>query len=123
MLQVAGAGSGQYNFLNVSGNANLGGTLQLTNLGYKPKAGDQLTLVAAGKIVSGQFGHFIDPFSTGSGYNTVDLSISRSLFSNVDAFFGIQNVADTVYYVQTNPSTVGTPRLINGGIRVKWTGR
>jgi outer membrane autotransporter protein len=73
LLQVAGAGSGQYDFLNVSGNANLGGTLQLTNLGYKPKAGDQLTLVAAGKIVSGQFGHFIDPFSTGSGYNTVDL--------------------------------------------------
>jgi hypothetical protein len=31
LLQIAGAGSGQYNFLNVSGNANLGGILQLTN--------------------------------------------------------------------------------------------
>jgi len=57
------------------------------------------------------------------GYTTADLSISRSLFSNIDAFFGIQNLSDTVYYVQTNPSTVGTPRLVSGGIRVKWAGR
>jgi outer membrane receptor protein involved in Fe transport len=57
------------------------------------------------------------------GYNSVDLSVSRTLFSNFDAFFGIQNVADTVYYVQTNPSTVGTPRLVTAGLRVKWSGR
>jgi len=57
------------------------------------------------------------------GYNSVDLSVSRTLFSNFDAFFGIQNVADTVYYVQTNPSTVGTPRLVTAGLRVKWAGR
>jgi outer membrane receptor protein involved in Fe transport len=57
------------------------------------------------------------------GYNSVDLSVSRTLLSNLDAFFGIQNLADTVYYVQTNPSTVGTPRLVTGGLRVKWNGR
>jgi outer membrane autotransporter protein len=73
LLQVAGAGSGQYDFLNVSSNANLGGTLQLLDLGYKPKAGDQLTLVTAGGTVSGKFSPFVDPFATGSGYNTVDL--------------------------------------------------
>ena len=57
------------------------------------------------------------------GFNTMDLSISRTVFNNIDAFFGIQNLADTVYYVQTNPTTTGTPRLVTGGIRVKWAGR
>jgi hypothetical protein len=28
-----------------------------------------------------------------------------------------------VYFVQTNPSTIGTPRLINGGVRIRWSGR
>jgi len=77
-LQVAGKAAGQYDFLNVSGNASLGGTLQLVNLGYKPKAGDQLTLVTAGGTVSGKFNPFVDPFATGSGYNTVDLVYGKN---------------------------------------------
>src|ERR1700731_1828761 len=78
LLQVAGAGSGQYGFLNVSGNANLGGTLQLTNLGYKPKAGDQLTLVTAGGSVTSRFARWVDPFTTGPGINTIDLIYSKN---------------------------------------------
>jgi outer membrane autotransporter protein len=78
LLQVAGAGSGQYDFLNVSGNANLGGTLQLTNLGYKPKAGDQLTLVTAGGSVTSRFARWVDPFTTGPGINTIDLIYSKN---------------------------------------------
>jgi hypothetical protein len=73
LLQVAGAGSGQYDFLNVSGSANLGGTLQLTNLGYKPKAGDQLTLVPAGGSVTSRFARWTNPFTVGPGINTIDL--------------------------------------------------
>ena len=60
------------------GNASLGGTLQLLDLGYKPKAGDRLALVAAQGTVSGQFSHFIDPFSTGSGFNTVNLVYGKN---------------------------------------------
>jgi len=56
-------------------------------------------------------------------YTTADFSASRAVVRNVEVFFGVQNLADTVYYVQTNPSTVGTPRLINGGVRVRWAGR
>jgi len=78
LLQVAGAGSGQYDFLNVSGNANLGGTLQLTNLGYKPKAGDQLTLVTVGGSVTSRFARWVDPFTTGPGINTIDLIYSKN---------------------------------------------
>jgi autotransporter-associated beta strand protein len=77
LLQVAGAGSGQYDFLNVSGNANLGGTLQLTNLGYKPKVGDQLTLVTAGGSITSRFAHWVNPFTTGPGINTIDLIYSK----------------------------------------------
>jgi outer membrane autotransporter protein len=78
LLQVAGAGSGQYDFLNVSGNANLGGTLQLTNLGYKPKAGDQLTLVTTGGSVTSRFARWVNPFTTGPGINTIDLIYSKN---------------------------------------------
>jgi outer membrane autotransporter protein len=62
-LQVAGANTGQYDTLNVGGNANLGGTLQVISLGFQPKAGNQLTLVSTGGVVSGRFAQFIDPFS------------------------------------------------------------
>jgi fibronectin-binding autotransporter adhesin len=78
LLQVAGAGSGQYDFLNVSGNANLGGTLQLTNLGYKPKVGDQLTLVRTGGSITSPFARWVDPFTTGPGINTIDLVYGRN---------------------------------------------
>ena len=43
-LQVAGANPGQYDTLNVGGNAALGGTLQLISLGFQPKAGNTLTI-------------------------------------------------------------------------------
>jgi outer membrane autotransporter protein len=66
-LQVAGANAGQYDTLNVGGNAALGGTLQLISLGFHPKAGDQLTLVSTGGVVSGHFAQFVDPFTAGPG--------------------------------------------------------
>jgi outer membrane receptor protein involved in Fe transport len=57
------------------------------------------------------------------GYTTVDLMASRDLGRNVQVFVGAQNIFDQVYFVQTNPSTIGTPRLVNGGVRVRWAGR
>ena len=57
------------------------------------------------------------------GYTVVDLSASRQIGRSVQAFFGVQNLLNTVYFVQTNPSTIGTPRLVNGGVRIRWSGR
>ena len=57
------------------------------------------------------------------GYTLVDLTVSRAFGRNLQAFFGVQNLLDQVYFVQTNPSTIGTPRLVNGGLRVRWNGR
>ena len=57
------------------------------------------------------------------GYTSVDFTASREIGRNLQVFFGIQNMFDRVYFVQTNPSTIGTPRLVNGGVRIKWSGR
>ena len=72
-LQVAGASPGEYDSLNVGGSAALGGTLQLVSLGFQPKAGNQLTLVSTGGVVSGRFAQFIDPFAPGAGFTIAGL--------------------------------------------------
>jgi outer membrane receptor protein involved in Fe transport len=57
------------------------------------------------------------------GYYSVDMTAARDIGPNLQVFFGVQNLTDKVYFVQTNPSTIGTPRLINGGVRIRWSGR
>jgi iron complex outermembrane receptor protein len=57
------------------------------------------------------------------GFALVDLSASRNLGRGIQVFVGAQNLLDKVYFVQTNPSTVGTPRLVNAGVRVRFSGR
>jgi outer membrane receptor protein involved in Fe transport len=51
-------------------------------------------------------------------YTVMNLTVSRTINRNFDVFFGVQNLFGTVYYVGTNPTTIGTPRLVNGGIRL-----
>ena len=57
------------------------------------------------------------------GYTIVDFSATRTIVRNVEAFFGVENVFDQTYFVGTLPTTIGSPRLINGGIRVRFSGR
>jgi outer membrane receptor protein involved in Fe transport len=54
------------------------------------------------------------------GYSIVDLTASRSLMRSLDVFFGVQNMFDTEYIVGTLPTTIGTPRLVHGGVRVRF---
>jgi outer membrane autotransporter protein len=77
-LQVAGANPGQYDTLHVTGNATLGGTLQLISSLFQPKAGEQLTLVTTGGAVAGRFAQFLDPFTPGPGFNTINLIYGRN---------------------------------------------
>jgi iron complex outermembrane recepter protein len=51
-------------------------------------------------------------------YSVTNLTASRTVNRNVAIFFGVQNLFGTTYYVGTNPTTIGTPRLVNGGIRL-----
>ena len=57
------------------------------------------------------------------GYASVDFTALRDVGRNVQVFFGVQNLFDQVSFVQTNPSTTGTPRLMNFGVRVRLSGR
>jgi outer membrane receptor protein involved in Fe transport len=52
-------------------------------------------------------------------FNVTHFTISRNINRVVDVFFGVQNLFNVTYYVGTNPTTIGTPRLVNGGIRLK----
>ncbi len=56
-------------------------------------------------------------------YATTELTISRALGRNVDVFFAAQNLFNKEYIVALLPTTIGSPRLVNGGIRVKFSGR
>ena len=46
---------------------------------------------------------------------------SRDVGRNLQLFFRVRNFLDQVSFVQTNPSTAGAPRLVNGGVRLRLT--
>jgi outer membrane receptor protein involved in Fe transport len=52
-------------------------------------------------------------------YGMVSLALSRDVGSRINVFFGVQNVFDQEYFVGTLPTTVGAPRMVSGGVRVK----
>jgi outer membrane receptor protein involved in Fe transport len=56
-------------------------------------------------------------------YGVVDLSALRALGRNLDVFFTVQNMFDKEYWVQLQPTTIAAPRLVNVGLRVRWSGR
>jgi outer membrane receptor protein involved in Fe transport len=56
-------------------------------------------------------------------YGTVELSLFRAIGGNLDVFFTAQNLFDKEYFVQRNPTTSAAPRLVNGGLRVRFAGR
>jgi outer membrane receptor protein involved in Fe transport len=57
------------------------------------------------------------------GYTVLDFTAARSFGPNFDVFFGIQNIANTEIIAFTQPTTTGSPRMYNGGIRLRWSGR
>jgi outer membrane receptor protein involved in Fe transport len=56
-------------------------------------------------------------------YSVSDLTITRAIGRNVDVFFGAQNLFGQEYIVATLPTTIGSPRLFNAGVRVRLSGR
>jgi iron complex outermembrane receptor protein len=57
------------------------------------------------------------------GYAVVDLSASRAIGRSVELFVGAQNLFDRQYFVGTLPTTTGTPRLVHGGVRLRFARR
>jgi len=57
------------------------------------------------------------------GYGLVSVTASRRIVRGVEGFVAVQNLFDQEYFVGTLPTTVGSPRLITGGVRVRLEGR
>jgi outer membrane receptor protein involved in Fe transport len=56
-------------------------------------------------------------------YTVADLTASRAIRRDIDLFFGVQNLFNRQYFVGTLPTTIGSPRMVNGGVRIRFTGR
>jgi outer membrane receptor protein involved in Fe transport len=57
------------------------------------------------------------------GFVLVDFSALRAINRNLDVFVGVQNAFDQQYFVGTLPTTIGSPRLVNAGVRLRLAGR
>jgi iron complex outermembrane receptor protein len=57
------------------------------------------------------------------GYALASFTASRAVGRNFEAFFGMQNIFDKEYFVGTLPTTIGSPRMVTGGVRVRFSGR
>jgi outer membrane receptor protein involved in Fe transport len=87
------------------------------------------TLAFALQAVGSQFDDDLNT-RTVPGYDTpglpkyvlASLTASRAIVRNVDAFVSVQNLADEEYFVGTLPTTVGSPRLVSVGVRVRFAG-
>ena len=56
-------------------------------------------------------------------YFVVDATISRRLGEGAEIFLAVENLFDKEYPVRTNPASIGTPLLIQGGVRFQLQGR
>lgn len=71
-------------------------------------------------LTSGQFDDDLN--TTGRllpRYATVDASASRAFGERFEVFGGAQNLFNTTYVVGTLPTTIGAPRTVSGGLRVR----
>ena len=56
------------------------------------------------------------------GYTTVDITASRAINRNFEVFAGAQNLFNKTFFVGTLPDTIGTPALVNAGVRIRFGG-
>ncbi len=52
-------------------------------------------------------------------YTVVSMFVSRPVGRRLEAFVGVQNLFERKYFVGTLPTTIGAPRMITGGVRVR----
>ena len=57
------------------------------------------------------------------GFVIADVTVTRSVARNFELFVGAQNLFDEEYIVGTRPTTIGSPRLVHGGVRVRFARR
>ncbi len=75
-----------------------------------------------GRLVGPQFDDDLNLFRLGS-YFALDATVSRRLGETTEAFLAVENLFNREYPVRSNPASIGTPLLIQGGIRFQIRGR
>ena len=79
-----------------------------------------LTLAAGVQFVGSQFDDDLNTVTRRlPKFALADMVASRGFGRNVELFVGVQNVFDAEYFVGTLPTTVGAPRLVTGGLRLR----
>ena len=91
------------------------GSLRLAYSNPRP-----LHSVAGVQFVGSQFDDDLNtPSRRLPKFAVVDIMASRAVGRTLEIFAGVQNLFDEEYFVGTLPTTVGTPRLVTGGVRVR----
>ena len=101
------------------------GTLQVS-FAHPKYANVTVDVLAIGAQFDDDLNARVVPGYTRAGlpeYGVVSLSASRAFGPRLQVFFGVQNLLAEQYFVGTLPATVGSPRLVSGGVRVRLTGR
>jgi len=79
-----------------------------------------LTLAAGLQFVGSQFDDDLNSATRRlPKFGLADVTASRAFGSNFELFVGVQNIFDAEYFVGTLPTTVGSPRLVTGGLRLR----
>jgi hypothetical protein len=69
--------------------------------------------------VFGRGGYFHEKRDNGKA-STIDGTMEgNGTDGHLDMFASVQNLFDQVYYVGTLPTTIGSPRLVRAGIRLR----
>jgi iron complex outermembrane receptor protein len=78
------------------------------------------TIAASVQFLGSQFDEDLNlPSRTLPKYAVADLTASRGFGRNLEVFLAVQNMFDTEYFVGTLPTTVGSPRFVSGGFRLR----
>jgi len=75
-----------------------------------------------GKLIGPQFDDDLNLFKLGS-YFVLDATVSRRLGEAAEAFLAVENIFNREYPVRSHPASIGTPLMIQGGIRFQIRGR
>jgi outer membrane receptor protein involved in Fe transport len=54
---------------------------------------------------------------------TVDVTAMRDLGRNLQVYFNAQNLFDHQFFTALLPTTIGEPRMVSAGFRVRWMGK
>lgn len=84
----------------------------------------RLTVAASVQFLGAQFDEDRNlPARRLPAYTLVDLTASRALGRTAEVFVGVQNLLNAEYFVGTLPTTVGAPRFVSAGFRLRFNGR